>query len=73
MQKLDLTTIVRTIDVLKPLEWLALGWKDISRLRWLSLVHGIALTLAGGFIVTVAHHRSWFDFQNLAQLAEQPH
>ena len=48
MQKFDLTTIVRTIDVLKPLEWLALGWKDISRLRWLSLVHGIALTLAGG-------------------------
>jgi uncharacterized membrane protein len=59
MQKFDLTTIVRTIDVLKPLEWLALGWKDISRLRWLSLVHGVALTLAGGVIVTVAHHRFW--------------
>ena len=59
MQKFDLTTIVRTIDVLKPLEWLALGWKDISRLRWLSLAHGVALTLAGGVIVTVAHHRFW--------------
>lgn len=59
MQKFDATTIVRTIGVLKPLEWLSLAWKDISRLGWLSLIHGFALTLAGRFIVAVAHHRFW--------------
>jgi uncharacterized membrane protein len=59
MQKFDATTMVRTIGVLKPLEWLSLAWKDISRLRWLSLLHGLVLTLAGGLIVAIAHHRFW--------------
>lgn len=59
MQKFDTSTIVRSVDFLKPLEWLSLGWKDIARVRWLSLAHGLALTLAGGLIVAVGHHRFW--------------
>jgi uncharacterized membrane protein len=39
--------------------WLALGWRDLARAGWASVLHGVALTLAGGAIVLIAHNRFW--------------
>ena len=42
-----------------PLRWLALGWQDMMRARWLSLSHGIALAGFGLVLLTVAHRQFW--------------
>jgi uncharacterized membrane protein len=39
--------------------WLVLGWRDLARAGWVSVLHGVALTLAGGVIVLIAHDRFW--------------
>ena len=50
---------VRTIGPMRPLAWLALGWRDIARAGWISFAHGLALALLGAAIFTVAHNRFW--------------
>ena len=50
---------VRTIGLLQPLTWLALAWRDITRAGWISVAHGLALTLFGAAIFAVGHHRFW--------------
>jgi uncharacterized membrane protein len=50
---------VRTIGAIQPLVWLVLGWKDIARSGWVSVAHGLAMTLVGAVIVLVAHQRFW--------------
>ena len=54
----DLPT-VRSIPMLKPLEWLALAWKDICRAPQISLAHGVFLTLVGWGILALGHNRFW--------------
>lgn len=50
---------VRTIRILQPLEWLALGWNDICRAPMLSLAHGVLLMLIGWAILAVGHNYFW--------------
>jgi uncharacterized membrane protein len=50
---------VRRIDVLRPLAWLQLGWRDMVRCGWISLAHGLVLALVGGLIVVIARDRFW--------------
>lgn len=50
---------VRSISMWKPLEWLALGWRDICRAPLISLAHGVFLTLIGLLIVALGHNRFW--------------
>ena len=50
---------IRSITLSQPLTWLALAWRDIASCGWLSFAHGLALTIAGGAILAVAHHRFW--------------
>ncbi len=50
---------VRQIDVLHPLRWLALGWRDMAGAGLISFAHGLALTLLGAFITWVARDRFW--------------
>ncbi len=50
---------VRTITSMQPLTWLVWGWRDMARSGWVSMAHGVALTLAGAAIVAVAHQRFW--------------
>jgi uncharacterized membrane protein len=51
--------IVRTISLQHPLRWLALGWRDIGRCGWVSLAHGLALTVFGQLLLLLAHHQFW--------------
>ncbi len=44
---------------MQPLQWLALGWRDIARCGWLSFAHGLVLAILGAAIVIVAHNRFW--------------
>jgi len=50
---------IRHISVGQTLGWLVLGMRDLVKLRWISLAHGLALTAVGGFITLVAHDQFW--------------
>lgn len=50
---------VHTIGPMRPLVWLALAWRDMLRIGWLSFAHGLVLAVLGGAIVLVAHDRFW--------------
>ena len=50
---------VRSVTVTRPLRWLGLGWSDMLHCGWISLVHGLALSLAGAVIVAVFYQRFW--------------
>jgi len=50
---------IRSIGLMQPMQWLALAWRDMARCGWLSFAHGLALTLVGFIILSVAHHRFW--------------
>ncbi len=50
---------VRPIPWLRPLGWLASGWRDLWRCPVPSLLQGLLLALAGALIVGAAHDRFW--------------
>jgi uncharacterized membrane protein len=51
--------LVKTISLMQPLVWLALAWRDMARAGWVSFAHGLALTLGGGLIMSVAYGKFW--------------
>lgn len=50
---------VKPIPALRPLGWLARGWRDMWRCPGASLAHGLAMALAGSLIVLLARHHFW--------------
>lgn len=50
---------VRTIGLVQPLHWLALGWHDMVRIGWASLAHGSVMVVAGAAIIAIAYNRFW--------------
>lgn len=50
---------VRTISPLRPVAWLGLAWRDMVRIGWVSIAHGLALALFGAAIVAIAHQKFW--------------
>lgn len=50
---------VKTIGMMQPLIWLVLAWRDIAKSGWISIVHGLVLTVAGATIIAFARHRFW--------------
>ena len=50
---------VRSLDLLRPMHWLALAWRDMARCGWVSFAHGLVLALFGMGILAVAHDRFW--------------
>ena len=50
---------IRTISPMRPLVWLALAWRDMTQIGWVSFAHGLALALFGGAIVAIAHQKFW--------------
>jgi uncharacterized membrane protein len=43
----------------QPMQWLALGFKDLARAPLLSMMHGLILAVLGGFITLLAHDQFW--------------
>ena len=50
---------VKTIGMMQPLIWLVQGLRDMARAGWVSVLQGLALSLAGALIIGVAHQRFW--------------
>lgn len=50
---------VRPIPVLRPLGWLARGWRDLMRCPLPGLAHGLAAAVFGALLVAVAHRQFW--------------
>ena len=50
---------VRHIPMLRPLGWLARGWRDLLRCPLPGLLHGLALALFGGALLLLAHDQFW--------------
>jgi uncharacterized membrane protein len=51
---------VRRIPLLRPLGWLARGWRDLMRCPLPGLVHGLAMALFGGALFWWARHQFWW-------------
>jgi uncharacterized membrane protein len=51
--------LVRSISMMQPLVWLVKAWADIAKSGWISILHGVALSLAGIAIVAVARQHFW--------------
>jgi uncharacterized membrane protein len=47
MKPVPTAPVVRTVRLQQPLHWLALGWRDMGRCGWVSLAHGLVLTVFG--------------------------
>ena len=50
---------VREVPVTRAFRWLALGWKDLTRVPLSSLLHGVAVTI-GGWIILGITLRYWY-------------
>ena len=50
---------VRRVPLSAPFHWLAQGWRDVWRISWPSLMHGVALALFGAFLVWLARDQFW--------------
>ena len=50
---------VRAVPMLRPLGWLAAGWRDLMRCPLPGLLHGVALALFGAGLIAVAGQRFW--------------
>ena len=59
-QRRTVPLLVRTISPMQPLAWLALGWRDIARARWVSVAHGAALACVGVLIVGLGYQHFWW-------------
>lgn len=49
----------RTVPLLRPLGWLAAGWRDFVRCPLPGLLHGVALALFGGLLFWLARDQFW--------------
>ena len=47
------------IELDQPMQWLALGFKDLAKAPLLSMLHGLVLALLGMAITWIAHDRFW--------------
>ncbi len=50
---------IRTVSLMQPLTWLFMAWRDIAKAGWVSVMHGVAMSVAGVAIVAVTHDHFW--------------
>jgi len=50
---------IQAIEFDQPLKWLVMGWKDIARHPFWSLLHGAVMSAAGLVITLLAHDQFW--------------
>ena len=53
------TFSVRPIPALRPLGWLARGWRDLLRCPGPGLLHGLAVFVFGALLIGLAHEHFW--------------
>ena len=53
------TFSVRPIPTLRPLGWLARGWRDLMRCPLPGLAHGLLAAVFGALLILVAHRQFW--------------
>lgn len=51
---------VKDIEMLRPMHWLALAWKDIERCPTAGAMHGLILAIIGGALFWFARHEFWW-------------
>jgi len=51
---------VRTIGMAQPVQWLGRGWQDLTRCAGISLLHGLAMAVAGALMLLLARDHFWF-------------
>ena len=51
--------VIRNIPLLRPLGWLACGWRDLLRCPLPGLLHGLAVALFGAVLLYFAGQRFW--------------
>lgn len=49
----------RSVPVLRPLDWLRLGWRDLMRCPLPALLHGLAVAVFGAVLIAWARERFW--------------
>lgn len=52
-------SIIREVDALRPLRWLARGWADLRACPGPGLLHGLAAAVFGGLLIWLARDRYW--------------
>ena len=50
---------VHRLDLLRPMHWLMLAWRDMALCGWISFAHGLVLALFGLGILALAQDRFW--------------
>lgn len=50
---------IQAIEFDQPMKWLIMGWKDIARHPFWSLLHGAVMAVAGLVITLLAHDQFW--------------
>ncbi len=50
----------KSIEIARPLHWLALAWKDIERCPTAGVAHGLILAVIGGSLFWFARHDFWW-------------
>jgi uncharacterized membrane protein len=50
---------IRTVGMMQPLIWLVMAWRDIANAGWISIMHGVAMSVIGVAIVAVTHNHFW--------------
>ncbi|WP_415162857.1 DUF2189 domain-containing protein [Ottowia sp.] len=50
---------VRQVALSAPMHWLALGWRDLWRIGWPSLLHGLVLAAFGALLAWAARGQFW--------------
>ena len=52
--------LVREVELLRPLQWLALAWRDMERCPTAGVTHGLILAVIGGAMFWFARHAFWW-------------
>ncbi len=52
--------LVREVEWLRPLQWLALAWRDMERCPTAGVMHGLILAVIGGAMFWFARHAFWW-------------
>ena len=50
---------IRTIGMMQPLIWLVMAWRDIAKAGWVSILHGVAMSVIGAVIVALTYNHFW--------------